>query len=122
MARIISFTLIRLLALGWVLILAATFDAIGPYAISILIIVSEAIFGYLWAHAEVHITVCKPDHEDPKLLFLLMLCVAFVEAILIWLIVGRFALWIIAWRAITAYFPFGLVEMMTYARKCRKLA
>jgi hypothetical protein len=118
MARFISFFLIRLLALAWVLILTNLFQVIGPYAISILIIVSEVVFGCLWGKAEAGITVCKPKHEDPKLLFLLMIVVAVIESGLVVLLVGRYALWVIVWRCLTAYFPFSISEMITYERRC----
>jgi hypothetical protein len=118
--RIVSFILVRLLALAWIMMLANVFDVLGPYAISILALGSEAIFGYLWAKAETQITVCKPRHEDPKLLVFLMLGVVIVEGALAWILVGSFAVWILIWRAVTAYFPFSIVEIVSYERRCRK--
>lgn len=119
MLRIISFVLVRLLALAWIMILANIFEVLGPYAISILILISEALFGYLWAKAETEVTMCKPKREDPKLLVYLMLGTAAVEGLLAWYIVGGYAIWIIIWRAMTGYFPFSIVEIISYERRCK---
>ncbi len=119
MPRIISFILVRLLALAWILILANVFKVLGPYSISILVLISEALFGYLWAKAETGVTMCMPKREDPKFLVSLMIGTAVIESVLAWLIVGNFALWVIIWRAMTSYFPFSIVEIVSYERRCR---
>jgi hypothetical protein len=120
MLRIISFILVRLLAIAWILILTNVFEALGPYSVSIVVFISEGLFGYLWAKAETEVTMCMPGHEDPKLLAALMVATAAVEGVLAWLLLGSFAIWIIIWRAITAYVPFTIVEVLSYQRRCGK--
>jgi hypothetical protein len=120
MFRITAFVLIRLLALAWVLILANVFDVMGPYAISVLVIASEATFGFLWAKAETTLTMCKPKREDPQFLIMLMLGTAIVEGALAWRLAGTFAVWVIMWRAVTSYVPFSAAEVISYQRKCRR--
>lgn len=120
MPRVISFILVRLLALAWILILANIFDTLGPYAISILVLISEGIFGYLWAKAETEVTSCMPAREDPRLLVALMAGTAVVEGALAFLLMGGFAVWVIIWRAVTGYFPFSIVEILSYQRRCGK--
>ncbi|MBD3251566.1 hypothetical protein GF380_03900 [Candidatus Uhrbacteria bacterium] len=119
MARVVTFIFIRLLAIAWVLMLANVFEVLGPYAISIIVLASEAVFGYLWAKAETEITMCKPAQEDAKLLALLMLGTAIVETVLVFFLVGPYVLWVILWRALVSYFPFTIVEILSYERRCK---
>lgn len=119
MPRIVTFILVRLLALAWILVLSNVFKVIGPYAISILIIISEAIFGYLWAKAESEITMCKPKREDPAFLAYLMIGTAVIEGFIAWYLIGPYAVWVMLWRAMTAYLPFSIVEIISYDRRCR---
>ncbi|GMU25669.1 hypothetical protein KJZ71_00050 [Patescibacteria group bacterium] len=118
MTRIFSFILVRLFALGWILALANILSGMNAYAISLFILASEALFGYVWGKAEAEIRVCRPKHENPRTLFVLMVWVALIESIIAFFIVHAFAPWLIVWRTITSYLPFALTEMAVYAHAC----
>jgi hypothetical protein len=119
MIRIITFILVRAFALLWVLALANIAGALNPWAISALILVSEALLGFAWGRVESRITRCKPKTPDPKRLFVLMAIVAVVESTGAVLLVGMFAPWLIVWRVVTAYLPFSVTEILTFRKLCK---
>jgi hypothetical protein len=119
MIRIITFILIRVFALLWVLTLANIVKELNPWAISALIFGSEVLLGFVWGRMESGLTRCKPKSPDPKRLFVFMAIVAVIESIGAALLVGLFAPWLIAWRIVTAYLPFVITEMLVVRKLCR---
>lgn len=119
MTRLLTFILLRLFALLWVLAVASVARALDPWSISGLILVSEAMLGYAWGRMESGLTACKPRSPDPKRLFVLMLGVAVAESLAAFLLVQGFAPWLIVWRVATAYVPFVAVEFLVFRRLCR---
>jgi hypothetical protein len=119
MTRLAAFVLVRLLALLGVLALSQNAAVIGPYWISILIIIGEAILGFIWGRAESQIELCKPKFPDPHRLWYRMIALGLVESLAAVQVVGRSAVVLIIWRILTAYIPFVLMEVTTFKKACQ---
>ncbi len=119
MFRLLTFVLLRLFALLWVLAVANVARALDPWSISGLILLSEGLLGFVWGRMESGLTACKPKSPDPRRLFVLMACVAMAESLAALVLVQGFAPWLIVWRVITAYVPFVAVEFLVFRRLCR---
>ncbi|OGL73782.1 hypothetical protein A3E39_03545 [Candidatus Uhrbacteria bacterium RIFCSPHIGHO2_12_FULL_60_25] len=119
MTRTITFFLIRAVALLWVMALANIAKALNPWAISVLILVSEVALGIVWGRMESQLSACKPRSPNPNRLFVLMVFVGIVESVGSVILVSTFAPWLIVWRTLTAYIPFSLAEFFVYRKLCR---
>ena len=119
MPRFSSFILIRLLALLYILALANITQPLGAGMITLLIIASEAMLGFVWGRVEARIKLCKPKNEDPRWLFMLMVGVGVVEAVAAIIWIGTYVPQLMAWRILSAYVPFCVVEFLVYRRFCK---
>ncbi len=119
MPRLSIFILVRLLALLWILALANIAQPLGAGIITLLIIASEALLGFVWGRTEARVKLCKPKNEDPRWLFVLMIGVGIVEAAAAAIWVGMYVPQLMAWRILSAYVPFAVVEFLTFRRLCR---
>ncbi len=119
MTRITAFILVRLLALLGVLALAKSAAGLGPYWISILIVLGEIALGFVWGRAESQIDMCRPKFPDPHRLWIRMVCLGLVESLAAVEIVHQYAAVLIIWRIVTAYLPFALTEVATFKKACK---
>jgi len=119
MTRMMAFVLARMLALLGVLALAKSAGGLGPYWISILIVLGEVALGFVWGRAESQIAMCKPKFPDTRRLWLRMVCLGLVESLAAVEVVGKYAPVLIIWRIVTAYIPFALTEIATFKKACK---
>jgi hypothetical protein len=119
MSRFSAFILVRLVAILWLLVCVKIAEPLGSYVISFIIVLSEAVLGYVWGKAEAVIVRCRPSSTDPRKLFVLTMMTGIVEAFGALFFIGVYVPMLVLWRVATAYVPFALVEAITYRNTCR---